>query len=134
MNTSSKGRDDNPTTSNTTEKVDISYRPAHSGLARIYDISDPKAPFFPQNYNVIKNAVLHVCNFFSFTINLNLLQFTDLSANINKYYGMEIHEARENGKFYYRVYTTYGKTDDLLAHNEGKINYHVTVKSDTNRY
>ena len=32
---------------------------------------------------------------------------------------MEIHEAKESGKSYYRIYTTYGKTDDLLEHSTG---------------
>jgi hypothetical protein len=49
----------------------------------------------------------------------NFLKFTDLAANVNKYYGMEIHQAKENGKNFYRIYTTYGKTDELLDHSEG---------------
>ena len=39
-------------------------RPNHSGMAKIYDISDPKAPFFPEKYKVVKNDVLHVCSSF----------------------------------------------------------------------
>jgi poly [ADP-ribose] polymerase len=51
-------------------------------------------PTFPSSYEVVKKAVLQV---------------TDIKSNHNKYYAIEIHTA--SNKF--RVYTHYGRTDDL---------------------
>lgn len=39
---------------------DSNYRPAHSGMVKIYDINDPKAPFFPSKFSVLKSDILHV--------------------------------------------------------------------------
>ncbi|MCC6875865.1 MAG: WGR domain-containing protein [Sandaracinaceae bacterium] len=55
----------------------------------------PGAPSYPDDFEIVKKAVL---------------QFTDLKANNNKYYGIELHKA---GAHDYRVYTHYGRTDDL---------------------
>lgn len=51
-------------------------------------------PKFPADFEVLKKAVLQV---------------TDIVTNRNKYYAIELHHAK--GK--YRVYTHYGRTDDL---------------------
>jgi hypothetical protein len=51
-------------------------------------------PKFPDDFEVAKKAVLQV---------------TDIKTNRNKYYAVELHTAK--GK--YRVYTHYGRTDDL---------------------
>lgn len=51
-------------------------------------------PSYPTDFEVVKKAVLQV---------------TDIKTNRNKYYAIEMHEA--GGK--YRVYTHYGRTDDL---------------------
>jgi poly [ADP-ribose] polymerase 2/3/4 len=42
-----------------------------------------------------------------------VLQVTDIKTNRNKYYAIELHSAAEGGKARYRVYTHYGRTDDL---------------------
>lgn len=54
----------------------------------------PGEPKFPADFQVIQKAVLQV---------------TDIKTNRNKYYAVELHAA--NNK--YRVYTHYGRTDDL---------------------
>jgi len=51
-------------------------------------------PKFPAKFKIIKKAVL---------------QKTDISNNNNKYYAIELHEAGSK----YRVFTHYGRTDDL---------------------
>lgn len=51
-------------------------------------------PDFPSDYEILQRAVLQV---------------TDIKTNHNKYYGIELHQAGER----YRVYTHYGRTDDL---------------------
>ncbi len=51
-------------------------------------------PKFPDDFKVIKKAVLQV---------------TDIKTNRNKYYAVELHSAKNK----YRVYTHYGRTDDL---------------------
>lgn len=67
---------------------------------KAYKESDPSAPAFPDDFEIVKKAVLQV---------------TDLVKNNNKYYAIELHQATENGKTTYRVYTHYGRTDDLVA-------------------
>lgn len=51
-------------------------------------------PKFPDNFEVAKKATLQV---------------TDIKTNRNKYYAVELHTAKSK----YRVYTHYGRTDDL---------------------
>lgn len=51
-------------------------------------------PKFPDNFEVAKKAVLQV---------------TDIKTNRNKYYAVELHSAKNK----FRVYTHYGRTDDL---------------------
>lgn len=51
-------------------------------------------PKYPADFEVVKKATL---------------QFTDIANNNNKYYAIELHNAK--GQF--RVYTHYGRTDDL---------------------
>jgi len=55
-------------------------------------------PHFPETFTIVKKAVLQV---------------TDIKTNRNKYYAIELHNAEEKGKTYYRVFTHYGRTDDL---------------------
>lgn len=55
---------------------------------------DPTQPKFPTDFEVVKKAILQV---------------TDIKTNRNKYYAVELHSA--GGAF--RVYTHYGRTDDL---------------------
>ena len=51
-------------------------------------------PKFPSDFDVAKKAVLQV---------------TDIETNRNKYYAIELHKTKNK----YRVYTHYGRTDDL---------------------
>jgi poly [ADP-ribose] polymerase len=55
-------------------------------------------PHFPEAFEVVKKAVLQV---------------TDIKTNRNKYYALELHSAKEDGEARFRVYTHYGRTDDL---------------------
>src|SRR4029453_13404707 len=60
---------------------------------------DKQAPAFPDDFEIVKKVVLQV---------------TDIKTNHNKYYALELHEAKgKNGKPTYRLYTHYGRTDDL---------------------
>lgn len=56
----------------------------------------PGEPTFSDDYQVLRKAVLQV---------------TDIKTNRNKYYAVELHAAAGR----YRVYTHYGRTDDLQA-------------------
>jgi poly [ADP-ribose] polymerase len=56
---------------------------------------DVGEPSYPVEFEVVKKAVLQV---------------TDIKTNRNKYYALEMHAAGDAG---YRVYTHYGRTDDL---------------------
>jgi poly [ADP-ribose] polymerase len=58
------------------------------------------SPYFPDDFEIVKKAVLQV---------------TDIKSNHNKYYAIELHCSNEKGKTYYRVFTHYGRTDDLEA-------------------
>jgi poly [ADP-ribose] polymerase len=55
-------------------------------------------PSFPDEFEVVKKAVLQV---------------TDIKTNRNKYYAIELHSAQESGQVRFRVFTHYGRTDDL---------------------
>jgi poly [ADP-ribose] polymerase len=59
-----------------------------------WKVGSPGEPSFPSDYEIIKRAVLQV---------------TEIKTNHNKYYSIELHGAE--GRF--RVYTHYGRTDDL---------------------
>src|SRR5436190_1169569 len=58
------------------------------------------APYFPEDFEIVKKAVLQV---------------TDIKTNHNKYYAIEMHKAEEKSKVFFRVYTHYGRTDDLAT-------------------
>ncbi len=56
-------------------------------------------PSFPDEYEITQKAVLQV---------------TDIKTNRNKYYAIELHTAQnKRAKIAYRVFTHYGRTDDL---------------------
>jgi poly [ADP-ribose] polymerase len=55
-------------------------------------------PTFPDEFAVVKKAVLQV---------------TDIKTNRNKYYALELHSAQDGGVTQFRVFTHYGRTDDL---------------------
>jgi poly [ADP-ribose] polymerase 2/3/4 len=64
------------------------------GDVQVWREGSPGEPKFPADFDVVKKAILQV---------------TDIGTNRNKYYAVELHSA--NNKF--RVYTHYGRTDDL---------------------
>lgn len=59
-------------------------------------------PKFPVKFDVLKKAILQV---------------TDIKTNRNKYYAIELHEAGNK----YRVYTHYGRTDDLDSNPDAGV-------------
>lgn len=61
---------------------------------KAYKQGAPGEPAFPHDFEILEKAVL---------------QKTDLKANNNKYYAVELHQG--GGEF--RVFTHYGRTDDL---------------------
>jgi poly [ADP-ribose] polymerase len=61
---------------------------------KAWKVGAPGEPSFPDDFDIVKKAVL---------------QKTDLNANNNKYYAIELHQAKGR----YRVFTHYGRTDDL---------------------
>ena len=65
---------------------------------KAWKVGQPGAPYFPDDFEIVKKAVLQV---------------TDIKSNHNKYYAIEMHRAEEKGATYFRVYTHYGRTDDL---------------------
>src|SRR5262245_30532199 len=58
----------------------------------------PGTPVFPAEFEIVKKAVLQV---------------TDIKSNHNKYYAIELHKGKDKGKERFRVFTHYGRTDDL---------------------
>jgi predicted DNA-binding WGR domain protein len=55
-------------------------------------------PSFPADFDIVTKAVLQV---------------TDIKTNRNKYYAIELHKGNQGGKSAFRVFTHYGRTDDL---------------------
>jgi poly [ADP-ribose] polymerase len=70
---------------------------------KAWKVGQPGAPYFPEDFEIVKKAVLQV---------------TDIKSNHNKYYAIELHRADEKGKQFFRVYTHYGRTDDLETNPE----------------
>jgi poly [ADP-ribose] polymerase len=65
---------------------------------KAWKFGQPGTPHFPNDFDIVKKAVLQV---------------TDIKNNNNKYYAIELHQAQSGGKTLYRVFTHYGRTDDL---------------------
>lgn len=65
---------------------------------KAWKFDDPSQPKFPSDFEIVKKAVLQV---------------TDIKTNHNKYYAVELHKAAHMGKETFRVFTHYGRTDDL---------------------
>jgi poly [ADP-ribose] polymerase len=55
-------------------------------------------PSYPADFEIAQKAVLQV---------------TDIKTNHNKYYAIELHSTKEKAQFLFRVFTHYGRTDDL---------------------
>lgn len=69
------------------------------GKVKAWTHGEAGEPSFPADFNIVKKAVLQV---------------TDIKTNRNKYYAIELHSA--GGQF--RVFTHYGRTDDLETNPE----------------
>ncbi len=65
---------------------------------KAWTIGDKAMPFFPTNFEIVRKAVLQV---------------TDLKNNNNKYYALELHRAETTSASRFRLFTHYGRTDDL---------------------
>jgi len=66
---------------------------------KAYKVGAADEPAFAEEFEVLSKAVLQV---------------TDIKSNHNKYYAIELHEgSAPAGASRYRVYTHYGRTDDL---------------------
>lgn len=65
-----------------------------AGGVRSFRLGEAGSPAFPDDFEVVKKAVLQV---------------TDIKTNRNKYYAIELHRAGSA----FRVFTHYGRTDDL---------------------
>jgi len=65
---------------------------------KAWKFGDSGAPAFPDDFEIVKKAVLQV---------------TDIKTNHNKYYAVELHSASHQGKQLFRIFTHYGRTDDL---------------------
>jgi poly [ADP-ribose] polymerase len=60
-------------------------------------------PAFPEEFEITRKAVLQV---------------TDIKTNHNKYYAIELHTATLKTKQCFRIFTHYGRTDDLETNPE----------------
>jgi poly [ADP-ribose] polymerase len=67
---------------------------------KAWKYADTNQPDFPEDFEIVKKAVLQV---------------TDIKTNHNKYYALELHKGSLNGATSFRVFTHYGRTDDLEA-------------------
>ena len=65
---------------------------------KAYKLGEAGCPAYPDDFEVVQKAVLQV---------------TDIKTNRNKYYAIELHAAQEGAKGSFRVFTHYGRTDDL---------------------
>lgn len=65
---------------------------------KTYKLGDESAPKFPTKFEIVHKAVL---------------QKTDVKQNNNKYYAVELHSPTTKKKSVFRVFTHYGRTDDL---------------------
>lgn len=70
---------------------------------RAWKAGETAAPPFPDEYEIRKKA---------------FLQVTDIRTNRNKYYAIELHTATAKGKTLCRLFTHYGRTDDLETNPE----------------
>ncbi len=68
------------------------------GSVKAWKFGDSAAPKYSEEFEIVKKAVLQV---------------TDIKNNNNKYYAIELHKATGKGSASFRVFTHYGRTDDL---------------------
>src|SRR5262245_3176939 len=78
--------------------LDAKGQPDMATKIKAWKVGEKGAPFFPEDFEIVKKAVLQV---------------TDIKTNHNKYYAIELHRGKLKGKQYFRIFTHYGRTDDL---------------------
>ena len=86
-----------------------------------YRIGAAGEPDYASDYEIVKKAVLQV---------------TDIKTNRNKYYAIELHQAK-SGTYPFRVFTHYGRTDDLDTNpNAGtrEARYHAKASDAEDNY
>jgi poly [ADP-ribose] polymerase len=71
--------------------------------ARAWKLDESAAPPFPDDFEIRKKAVL---------------QATDIRSNRNKFYAIELHAATAGGATVCRLFTHFGRTDDLGTNPE----------------
>jgi poly [ADP-ribose] polymerase len=82
---------------------------------KAWRFGDSDQPAFPEEFEIVKKAVLQV---------------TDIKTNHNKYYALELHSGNHQGQLTFRVFTHYGRTDDLETNPEAgqkECRYATTV-------
>jgi poly [ADP-ribose] polymerase len=65
------------------------------------------------------------------------LQWTDVKTNHNKYYCLELHIGKDKGKQVVRLYTHYGRTDDLVKNPKAgrrENRFYVTLEQAEDAY
>ncbi len=72
-------------------------------MTKSWKVGEAGAPKFAADYEIVRRAVL---------------QATDIKSNHNKYYALELHAARGATSSGFRLYTHYGRTDDLQTNPE----------------
>jgi predicted DNA-binding WGR domain protein len=70
---------------------------------KAWTIGDKAMPHFPSEFEIVRKVVLQV---------------TNIQNNNNKYYALELHQAKEKGRTLFRLFTHYGRTDDLEKNPE----------------
>jgi poly [ADP-ribose] polymerase len=70
---------------------------------KAWKFGEAGAPAFPEEFEILMKAVLQV---------------TDLKTNRNKYYAIELHSSQTKSETLFRVFTHYGRTDDLETNPE----------------
>jgi poly [ADP-ribose] polymerase 2/3/4 len=72
------------------------------GSVKVWKLGESGAPKYPADYSIVRKAVLQV---------------TDIKSNHNKYYALELHSSGA-GASAFRLFTHYGRTDDLEGNPE----------------
>lgn len=89
---------------------------------KAWKLTDSGAPKYTEDFHIVKRAVLQV---------------TDIANNNNKYYGIELHQAQGLNTNPFRVFTHYGRTDDLETNPDAgakEVRYFDTLAEAESEY
>src|SRR5262245_44525786 len=84
-------------------------------IVKAWKFGEKGAPPFPVEFEIVKKAVIQV---------------TNIKTNHNKYYAIELHKAQKGSKTLFRIFTHYGRTDDLEVYPDSgqkECRYFVTL-------